>query len=76
VERIVAIPASGSYINATADGATFTTVTVVSSRIGNGNDTTISLTGTTASPSYTRVIDIDLDGISTAGKYNLNSSSN
>ena len=83
-DPIIAIPATGSFINATADGAAFTTVIfgqsiAQASTIGTGAGRLITVTGSTvdiANPTNSRTIVISLVGISSTGVYTLNQTSN
>lgn len=71
------IPATGSYINAKIDGASFTTLisgvsAASATRSGTGADTLIIVLGSSLS---TNSVNLSLYGISTTGTYTLNSSS-
>ena len=77
----ISVPATGSYINAVADGTDFTTVfsgqnTAVASKSGTGAQTLIqilgsSITNVSTSGADTASIAINLFGITTTGTYPL-----
>ena len=77
----LAIPATGSYINAKIDGADFTTVIAGQSaatavRSGSDVSTSILIGGSSfnmADPSNSKTISLSLNGITATGTYNLNS---
>ncbi len=79
-----AIPATGSYINATVDGAAFTTVIMgqsaaVCNTVGAGTSRLITVNGSSidiANPTTSKTIIISLKGINTAGTYTISSTVN
>lgn len=71
------VPATGSYINAKVNGASFTTIisgvsAASASRSGSGADTLIMVLGSNLSANS---VSISLFGITSTGTYSLNSSS-
>jgi hypothetical protein len=80
---VVAIPATGSYINATADGAPFTTVVLGQSTAnafstGTGAGRLITVAGSTvdlANPTNSKTILVSLLGINATGTYTVNQNS-
>lgn len=79
---VVSIPANGTYINATADGAAFTTVIMgqsagVALRSGTGANSVIQVSGSSVNLATfaSTSIAINLVGINAPGTYNVGYSS-
>ena len=80
---VVSIPANGTYINATVDGAPFTTVIAgqstggIATRGGSGATSVILVSGTSVNLATmaTQSINISLIGVNAVGTFNVNNSS-